>query len=152
MNKKPFDESPLKMVTEVFPGDTNSYGTMFGGRLISIMDKAAGICASKYAHEEFVTASIDNIRFLTPIKVGYVIEVEARVVYTSIHTLGIRVEAISRERKTWVSKHCCTAFFFMVALDDEGNLVEMPQIEPKTGSEKREMKMVQEMHLRMRSR
>ena len=49
---KPFSTEAVKLIEEVFPQDTNSYGTLFGGRLMALMDKAAGIVASKFAHRE----------------------------------------------------------------------------------------------------
>ena len=60
---EPFSQEPVTLIEEVFPQDTNSYGTLFGGKLMSMMDKAAGIVASKFAHREFVTVSIDTMEF-----------------------------------------------------------------------------------------
>ena len=63
---KPFSTEPVTLIEEVFPQDTNSYDTLFGGRLLSVMDKAAGIACSKFAHREFVTISIDTLTFKAP--------------------------------------------------------------------------------------
>ena len=57
----PFSLEPVVLLDEVFPGHTNALDTLFGGRLMSIMDTAAGMCASKFAHREFVTVSIDAL-------------------------------------------------------------------------------------------
>ena len=81
-----FSNEPVVLIEEVFPQDTNSYGTLFGGRLLSLMDKAAGIVASKFAHREFVTISIDTLKFRRPAHKGDLIEIVAKVVYTSTHT------------------------------------------------------------------
>ena len=51
---EPFSTEPVTLIEEVFPQDTNSYNTLFGGRLLSLMDKAAGIMCAKFAHREFV--------------------------------------------------------------------------------------------------
>ena len=67
---EPFSTEPVVLIEEVFPQDTNSYGTLFGGRLMSLMDKAAGIVCSKFAHREFVTISIDTLKFLRPAPQG----------------------------------------------------------------------------------
>ena len=57
---QPFSVEPVTLIEEVFPQDTNAYDTLFGGRLLSLMDKAGGIACAKFAHREFVTISIDQ--------------------------------------------------------------------------------------------
>ena len=150
MSAAPYDVSPLTMIHEVFPGDTNDYGTMFGGNVIALMDKAAGICASKFAHENFVTASVDRLKFLAPIKQGYVVEATARVVYTSKHTAGLEVIVTSKDRKTWVAQHCSRAFSFMVAVGENGKIKEIPQLVPITGEEREKFEEVRAIHRRIR--
>ena len=61
---EPYSKEPATLIEEVFPGDTNTYDTLFGGRLLSLMDKAGGISCSKFAHREFVTISIDTLTFI----------------------------------------------------------------------------------------
>ncbi len=150
MSAAPYDVSPLTMIHEVFPGDTNDYGTMFGGNVIALMDKAAGICASKFAHENFVTASVDRLKFLAPIKQGHVVEATARIVYTSKHTAGLEVIVTSRDRKNWVAQHCCTAYFFMVAIGMDGKIKEIPQFVPSTEDERERFEEVGSIHKRIR--
>ena len=58
---EPRSTEPVVLLNEVFPGDTNALDTLFGGRLMSIMDTAAGMSASKFAHREFVTVSVDAL-------------------------------------------------------------------------------------------
>ncbi len=60
---EPYTKEPVTLIEEVFPQDTNSYNTLFGGRLLSLMDKAGGIACAKFAHREFVTISIDTLKF-----------------------------------------------------------------------------------------
>jgi len=150
MIEEPYDISPLTMIHEVFPGDTNDYGTMFGGNVIALMDKAAGICASKFAHENFVTASVDRLKFLAPIKQGHVVEATAKVVYTSKHTAGLEVIVTSRDRKTWIPQHCCRAYFFMVAMGANGEIKEIPQFVPVKEKEKERFEKVGAIHRRIR--
>ena len=71
----------------MFPQDTNAYNTLFGGRLLSLMDKAGGIACAKFAHREFVTISIDTLTFIAPARQGDLLEVSGQVVYTSSHGL-----------------------------------------------------------------
>ena len=63
---EPHSIEPAVLLNEVFPGDTNSMDTLYGGRLMSIMDTAAGMVSSKFAHKEFVTVSVDALKFRRP--------------------------------------------------------------------------------------
>ena len=67
---EPYSTEPVTLIEEVFPQDTNSYNTLFGGRLLSLMDKAAGIVCAKFAHREFVTISIDTLEVQGTSKTG----------------------------------------------------------------------------------
>ena len=82
---EPYSTEPVTLIEEVFPQDTNAYNTLFGGRLLSLMDKAGGIACAKFAHREFVTISIDTLTFIAPARQGDLLEVSGQVVYTSSH-------------------------------------------------------------------
>ena len=76
---EPYSTEPVTKMDEVFPQHTNAYNTLFGGRLLSIMDTAAGMVSSKFAHREFVTISIDALKFKRPAFQGDLIETTAKV-------------------------------------------------------------------------
>jgi|TARA_B110000196_G_C21112076_1_gene648372 acyl-CoA hydrolase len=137
MTNKPFTTEPVVLLQEVFPGDTNAYNTLFGGRLLSIMDTAAGIVSSKFAHREFVTVSIDSLKFKRPAYQGDLIEVTAQVVFTSTHTAGCHVIARRLDRSVWETEEICTGFFFMVAIDNQMRPIPIPQFVPKSDAEKK---------------
>ena len=90
---EPYSTEPVTLIEEVFPQDTNAYNTLFGGRLLSLMDKAGGIACAKFAHREFVTISIDTLTFIAPARQGDLLEVSGQVVYTSSHTACTKVTA-----------------------------------------------------------
>ena len=92
---EPRSSEPVVLLNEVFPGDTNALDTLFGGRLMSIMDTAAGMAASQFAHNEFVTVSGDALKFKRPAYQGDVIRTIARVVWTSRRTVGVLVRSVS---------------------------------------------------------
>ena len=75
---EPYSTEPVTLIEEVFPQDTNAYNTLFGGRLLSLMDKAGGIACAKFAHREFVTISIDTLTFIAPARQGDLLEVTAK--------------------------------------------------------------------------
>ena len=131
-----YSTDPVIQLNEVFPGDTNALDTLFGGRLMSIMDTAAGMAASKFAHRNFVTISVDALKFRRPAYQGDVIRTTARVVWTSPRTAGIHVISCSLSRSEWVGEEICSGFFFMVAIDRDMKAINIPQFEPKTDEEK----------------
>ncbi len=132
----PFSIEPVVLLNEVFPGHTNALNTLFGGRLMSIMDTAAGMSASKFAHREFVTVSVDALKFRRPAFQGDVIRTTARVVWTSPRTAGIHVTSCRLSRSEWVGEEICSGFFFMVAIDSSMKPVEIPQFVPSSDEEK----------------
>jgi acyl-CoA hydrolase len=113
-------ENSIAFFEEIFPGDTNAYGTAFGGKILALMDRAAGLAASRFAHCDFVTASLEAMEFIAPVKQGEIAEVTARVVYTSTHTCAVKVQVFALQKNQWEQKSCCLGHFFMVAVDANG--------------------------------
>ena len=133
---EPRSSEPVVLLNEVFPGHTNALDTLFGGRLMSIMDTAAGMAASQFAHNEFVTVSVDALKFKRPAYQGDVIRTIARVVWTSRRTVGVLVRSCRMTRSNWDPEGICSGFFFMVAVDDSMRPVEVPQFNPTSKEEK----------------
>tara|TARA_B100000945_G_scaffold317259_1_gene319746 strand:+ start:14698 stop:15153 length:456 start_codon:yes stop_codon:yes gene_type:complete len=148
--ESPFSNEPVVVLNEVFPGHTNALNTLFGGRLMSIMDTAAGMVASKFAHEVFVTVSVDALKFKRPAFQGDIIRTTARVVWTSPRTVGAHVTSCRLSRSDWVGEEICSGFFFMVAIDDSMKPVQIPQFEPRTHSEKEMWELAAEAREAMR--
>ncbi|MEE3135004.1 MAG: acyl-CoA thioesterase [Candidatus Thermoplasmatota archaeon] len=134
---EPYSTEPVIIIEEVFPQDTNSYGTLFGGRLMSLMDKAAGIVCSKFAHREFVTISIDTLKFLRPAHQGDLIEITSKVVFTSTHSAACRVIAKRINKSDWKGEDICTGYFFMVAIDSQMRPIPIPQFTPDSDEERK---------------
>src|SRR6195952_6010457 len=72
-------QSIIIMTKLVLPNDTNTFGNLMGGRLMYWMDIASALAAMKHSGSPVVTASVDNISFETPIKLGNVVHIEAKV-------------------------------------------------------------------------
>ena len=128
---------PVVLLNEVFPGHTNSMNTLYGGRLMSIMDTAAGMVSSKFAHSEFVPVSVDALKFRRPAYQGDIIRTTARVVWTSPHTVGVHVVSCRLSRSEWEGEEICSGFFFMVAVDSDMRPAGTPQFTPESDEEKR---------------
>ena len=133
---EPHSLEPVVLLNEVFPEHTNSMDTLYGGRLMSIMDTAAGMVSSKFAHSEFVTVSVDSLKFRRPAYQGDIIRTTSRVVWTSPHTTGVHVVSCRLSRSEWEGEEICSGFFFMVAVDSDMRPTGVPQFSPVTNEEK----------------
>ncbi len=113
----PISVSRVEMTQLVLPGDTNSLGTAFGGRIMAWLDIAAGISAGRHSAGPVVTASVDDLHFIRPIRQGHVVVLKAQVnfVGTTSMDVGVRVEG---ERWGGERYHALTAYTTFVALDD----------------------------------
>src|ERR1700733_8075043 len=121
MEFKKASESLIIMTEIVLPNDTNTFGNLMGGRLMYWMDIAAALSAAKHCNSPVVTASVDNISFTSPIKLGNVVHIEAKVTRaftTSMEVhLNIWGEDIIRQHRYKSNEAYCT----FVALDAKGN-------------------------------
>lgn len=119
-------ESDVQMTELVLPTHTNSFGNIFGGTVMSWIDIAAAIVAQRHSQASVVTASIDDLHFIAPIKQGWVVNLKARINYVgkSSMEVGVRVEAenpITNEKF-----HSVSAYLTFVALNADGT----PKIVP----------------------
>src|SRR5690625_2867172 len=129
--KKLMSESYAVKTANVLPPDSNSHGTLFGGRLLQYVDDIAAISARRHSRAAVVTASIDSMDFLLPINVGEIVILEAMVTHTGRSSMEVMVK-ISKEDLTRESGRELAAFSFLtfVALDENNKTVEVPKIEP----------------------
>ena len=148
----PADTSPISVHEEIFPGDTNPLGTAFGGRILALMDRAAGLAASRYAHGDFVTASLDALDFKAPVRQGEIAEIEAQVVYCSAHTCGIKVRVFAIDKAAWDRRQCCERILFMVAIGDDGRPRAIPQFSPADDCARHAWTEVEAIHKQMLER
>jgi len=123
---KTTEASEIFLTELMLPSHSNFRGKIHGGFILSLMDKAAFASASKYSGQYCVTASVNRVDFLSPIEVGELVMLKARVNYVgnSSMVVGIRVE--SQNIKTGVIKHCNSSYFSMVAKDEKGKNVKVP--------------------------
>ena len=140
---EPYSKEPVTLIEHVFPGDTNDHDTLFGGKLLSIMDKAGGISCSKFAHREFVTISIDTLKFIAPARQGDLLEVTGKVVSTSTHT------ALAVNKATWEKKKICEGYFFFVAIDSMMRPIPIPQFVVENDDEQTEWNKAEQIRNNM---
>ena len=115
-----------RLLESVFPTDTNPRGNLFGGTLVSWMDKAAGFAAMRRARSTVVTAAIEDIAFSVPIVVGDLVEVNARVISVGRSSMRIRVEVSKEDPIAGTSELCTVGHFTMVAIGPDRRPVPVP--------------------------
>ncbi|KRA83330.1 acyl-CoA thioesterase [Altererythrobacter sp. Root672] len=103
------------------PADTNAYGDIFGGWLLSVMDSAAGLTAARRAKGRAVTVAMDGMVFHQPVKVGDEVSVYTEIERVGRTSLTIGVEAWRRERTGEEAMKVTEAKFTFVAIDDNGH-------------------------------
>lgn len=134
--KAPSD-STVTMSEIILPSDTNALGTVFGGKIMSLIDIAGAIAAGKHARKTVVTASIDALHFLAPIKVGNVVHIRAQVNYASRTSMEVGIRVESENLITGEQTHTSTAYATFVALNEHGKPTPVPPLAPQTDQEKR---------------
>jgi acyl-CoA hydrolase len=125
------------LTTTILPADTNAYGNLFGGALVAMIDKTASITASRHARRNVVTASIDRVDFIQPIRLGDIVTIRSRLNYTGRTSMEIGVEAHSEDRRGGAPVHACSAMLTFVAIDDAGHPGSVPPLEVTTDEDRR---------------
>lgn len=133
---KPSDSTVI-MTEMVLPSDTNALGTIFGGRVMSWIDIAGAIAARRYSRQIVVTASIDALHFLAPIRLGDIVHIRARVNYAGRTSMEVGVRVDAENPATGETTHTSTAYATFVALDKHGKPTEVPPVVPSSPEEKR---------------
>lgn len=127
--------SRVVMTELVLPADTNNYGQIFGGRLMALADKCAAMAAMRHCRLPVVTASIDKVDFLRPVRAGMMVILTGEV-YAAFHSsmeVGVMVEA--EDPVTGVRVQTCRALITAVALDATGHPTPVPALEFQTAEE-----------------
>lgn len=136
MEEKFCKDSFVVKTSLVFPPDTNSHGTLFGGKLMAYIDDVAAISAMRHARKHIVTASSDSVDFLHPIHEGNSVCLESFVTFTGTSSMEVFVRVIAEDLLTGERNICALSFLTMVAVDENGKPVEVPKVIPQTEEEK----------------
>lgn len=131
-------DSQVYMTELVLPNDTNQLGNLLGGRLMHWIDIAAAIAAARHSGKVCVTASVDELDFHDPIKLGEIVILQASVnrAFTSSMEIGVLVTA-QNLRAGGLPRRANNAYLTFVALDDTGKPTAVPPVAPETEEEQR---------------
>jgi acyl-CoA hydrolase len=134
--KTPAD-SATEMVQVVLPNDTNPLGFILGGTVMHLIDIAGAIACHRHTRSLLVTAAVDGLQFLHPIKVGDLIILRARVTAVWSTSLEVEVEVFSEETLTGVRRMTSRAYLTFVGIDTDGQRVQVPPLRLTSDDERR---------------
>jgi len=124
------------MTELVLPNDTNTFGNLMGGRLMYWMDIAAAVSGTKHCNAPVVTASVDNISFTNPIKLGNVVHIEAKVTRAFTSSMEVHMNVWGEDIIQQFRYKSNEAYYTFVALDPNGRPRPVPQLQPDSEDEK----------------
>lgn len=130
-------DSFVAMTELVLPNDTNTFGNLMGGRLMYWMDIAAALSAMKHCGFPVVTASVDNLSFQSPIRLGNAVHIEARVSRAFGTSMEVYINVWGEDALLEHQYKSNEAYFTFVALDAEGKPRTVPQLIAETEDEQR---------------
>lgn len=120
----------------MFPSDANPAGNVFGGEILKQIDTIAGIVAQRHCHKNVVTASIDRVNFLKPVFVGDVLVLRARLNYVHKSSMEIEIKVEAENLLKGTTNLTGTAFVTVVALDEDGHPIRVPELTLETEEDK----------------
>lgn len=136
MAAKAVRESVSDVADLMFPPDANMHGTVFGGKVLQMVDKAASVCAMRHAGKPVVTVAMDRVEFLVPIRVGTFLIAQASVNHVGRTSMEVGVEVYAEDMPGGSRVHTNSCLVTMVAVDDKGRPSPVPPLLVETPEEK----------------
>jgi acyl-CoA hydrolase len=134
---KPVRESLSEYSELALPNDANLFGFLLGGKVMHLVDLAGAIAALRHARTPVVTASVDHMSFLHPVRIGQLVRLVASVNRVFRTSMEVGVKVMVEDLITGEQKHTSSAYVTFVALDKEGHRTPIPPVIPETETEKR---------------
>jgi len=133
---RPARASVVDMVQILLPGHANALGAAFGGSVVGWIDMCAAISAQRHCREQVVTASMDDLHFHAPIKVGWTVSLKSRVIAAFNTSVEVGCTVHAEDPRSGARTLTCTALLTFVALDEKGNRLKVPPLQLETEEEK----------------
>jgi acyl-CoA hydrolase len=128
LQERTVGHSSVTMAQLMLPHQANPAGYVHGGEIMKIMDNAAGVVAARHAHTNVVTARVDDINFLNPVRVGDLVLVHARLTFVGHSSMEIRIEVEAERLGSEERRPALSAFFIYVALNPRGRPTKVPPL------------------------
>ena len=130
-------DSEAVMTELMMPHHANVLGNVFGGVILSLVDRVAAVAAIRHAGRHCVTVSVDKVDFKEPIRIGELVTAYARVNYTGRTSMEVGVKIVAENMITGDKRNTNSCYVTFVALGDDGRPAEIPPLVPQTADEKR---------------
>jgi acyl-CoA hydrolase len=137
MDGRPVRESVSEYAELALPNDTNALGTLLGGKVMHLVDMAGATAAMRHARSTVVTASVDYMTFLHPVRVGQLVILRSSVNRVFHSSMEVGVKVFVEDLRTREMRHTSSAYLTFVAIDAQGNRVPVVPVIPETEEEKR---------------
>ncbi|MBV8072252.1 MAG: acyl-CoA thioesterase [Acidobacteriaceae bacterium] len=137
LNPRRVSESQSEYYEVCLPNDANTLGNMLGGRVMHLVDLCGAIAAIRHSRCAVVTASVDQMTFLHPVRIGELVKLKSQVNRVFRTSMEVGVKVWVEHLHTGEQRHTSSAYLTFVALDRAGNRVVLPQIVPETPEEQR---------------
>jgi len=130
-------ESASEYAELALPTDTNALGTLLGGKVMHLVDLAGAMAAMRHARSTVVTASVDYMSFLHPIRVGQLVILRSSVNRVFRTSMEVGVKVFVEDLLTGAVSHTSSAYLTFVAIDGRGGCVPVPPVIPESDQERR---------------
>ena len=130
-------ESEAVLTELMMPNHANLMGNVFGGHILSLVDRVAAVAAIRHAQKPCVTVSVDKVDFKEPIHVGELVTAFARVNFAGRTSMEVGVKIVAENVLTAEKRHTNSCYVTYVALDENGQPTPVAPIVPETADEKR---------------
>lgn len=135
---KTVNDSSIEDYTyRIFPDDLNSNGTVFGGLIMSLLDRLALVVAEKHTGKTCVTVSVDALHFLAPANINDHLIMKASINRVWKTSMEIGLKVLAQNYKTETTRHVVSAYFTFVCLDEYQKPCQIPSVLPTTECQKR---------------
>jgi acyl-CoA hydrolase len=126
-----------EMTEIILPNDTNTLGSLLGGRLMHFIDLTGAIAAYRHSRTNVVTAAMDHIDFIRPARLGDLVTLKSSVNRSFSTSMEVGVKVWSENTRTGEVAHVASAYLVFVAIDNEGRRQRVPEVLPETPAEVR---------------
>lgn len=135
LEPRPVKDSQATMSELMMPQHANNLGNVFGGVILSLVDRVAAVAATRHARRQCVTVSVDRVDFLEPIYLGELVTARASVNYAGRTSMEVSVEIEAEDLVTGRRRHTNSCYVTYVAIDEAGRPTPVPPVLPQTEDE-----------------
>lgn len=135
LEPRPVKDSQATMSELMMPQHANNLGNVFGGVILSLVDRVAAVAATRHARRQCVTVSVDRVDFLEPIYLGELVTARASVNYAGRTSMEVSVEIEAEDLVTGRRRHTNSCYVTYVAIDEQGRPTPVPPVLPQTEDE-----------------